>query len=42
MKSMLAFMLAVVLPLALLGCGVNEKDKGVNSNKDRPRADKTN
>jgi hypothetical protein len=40
MKRLLACFLAVALPLALLGCGGSDKDKGINSNKDKPRADK--
>jgi hypothetical protein len=30
-------LLLVALLLAALGCGGGEKDRGVNSNKDKPR-----
>jgi hypothetical protein len=41
MKRVLALLLAVALPLGLMGCGASEKDKGINSNKDMPKADKS-
>jgi hypothetical protein len=41
MKRLIALCVAVVLlPLVTLGCGGSDKDKGINSNKDKPRADK--
>jgi hypothetical protein len=36
MKRLLAFVLLAVLALAL-GSGCGEKDKGINSGKDRPK-----
>jgi hypothetical protein len=40
MKKLLALLLAaVLLPTLAVGCG-SDKDKGVNSLKDKPKADK--
>jgi len=40
-KRLLALLLAaVLLVVAAVGCGGSDKDKGINSNKDKPRADK--
>jgi hypothetical protein len=40
MKKLLALILTAALPFASLGCGVSDKDKGINSNKDMPRTAK--
>ena len=40
MKRLLALILTVVVPLTAIGCGVSDKDKGINSNKDKPKADR--
>jgi hypothetical protein len=37
MTRWLTLLLAALL-LAALGCGASEKDRGINSNKDRPRS----
>jgi hypothetical protein len=40
-KRLLALILAVFFLAATgSGCGGSDKDKGINSNKDKPRADK--
>jgi hypothetical protein len=36
MTRALTLLLAALL-LAALGCGASEKDRGINSNKDKPR-----
>jgi hypothetical protein len=41
MKKLLVVLLAaVLLPFLATGCGGSDKDKGINSNKDKPKADK--
>jgi hypothetical protein len=37
-KRLLALLLGVVLALGCLGCG-SDKEKGINSNRDRPKAE---
>jgi hypothetical protein len=40
MKKLLAILLvAFLMPVFIAGCGA-EKDKGINSQKDKPKADK--
>jgi hypothetical protein len=41
MKKLLIVVLAATLvPILASGCGGSDKDKGINSNKDKPKADK--
>jgi hypothetical protein len=41
-KKLLVFcLIAVLLPLFATGCGSSDKDKGINSNKDKPKADRS-
>jgi hypothetical protein len=37
MRHWIALFLTTLL-LACLGCGASDKDRGINSNKDRPRS----
>jgi hypothetical protein len=38
MKRVLALVLAAGLTAALAGCGGGDKDKGINKDRDKPRA----